>query len=122
VIISLALVLLVTASGVLISYSYDDDANFGVARRVFGQQDLGPDGGGIVPRARSTRERPPVGQGGRYVTESADDHDVFATEADNGRELAHAIVYGSRVAYRFGVEDVCVERWDRVCHVASDAG
>jgi hypothetical protein len=40
------------------------------------------------------------------MTVAPEHHDVFAVEANDGRELAHAIVYGSRVAYRFGVEDV----------------
>jgi hypothetical protein len=56
------------------------------------------------------------------MAEAPEDHDVFPAEANDGCELAHAIVYGSRVPYGFGVEDVSVERWDRVCHVASEVG
>lgn len=56
------------------------------------------------------------------MTEAPDDHDVFAAEASDRCKFAHPIVYCSRVAYRFGVEDVYVEGWDGVCHVASEVG
>jgi hypothetical protein len=50
------------------------------------------------------------------VTEPAEDHDIFPSEADDGRELAHLIIYRARVTDRFGVEDIGIDGRDGVCH------
>jgi hypothetical protein len=50
------------------------------------------------------------------VTETSDDDDVLAGEADDRRELAHAIVDRARVTHRFAAEQVIVDDRDRARH------
>lgn len=53
------------------------------------------------------------------MTETPDDDDVLAPEADDGRKLTHAIVYRPRVPDRLAAEDVFVEDRDLVGHFFS---
>jgi hypothetical protein len=50
------------------------------------------------------------------VAETADHDDVLATEADDGRELAHPIVDCPRISHGLAAEYVLVEDRDRVRH------